>query len=63
LKHHETQDAKQLLTHPSGLIYCLNAGEYDISSSKIRSDLKQDKMTEDLPPLVFDYIKKHQLYQ
>ncbi|HEO1340874.1 TPA: nicotinic acid mononucleotide adenylyltransferase, partial [Legionella pneumophila] len=40
------------------------AGHYDISSTKIREQLKQHKdVKSNLPDLVYDYIKKQELYQ
>lgn len=64
LKHHETQDKKDLINNHSGFIYLFNAGDYAISSTRIRRELKQQQqVTQMLPAAVYSYIKKWNLYQ
>ncbi|MGL6028191.1 MAG: nicotinate-nucleotide adenylyltransferase [Legionella sp.] len=64
LKHHQTHDKVDLINKHSGFIYLFNAGDYAISSTEIRTGLKQQQqITQMLPAAVYDYIKKWNLYQ
>ncbi|HAT7833764.1 TPA: nicotinate-nucleotide adenylyltransferase [Legionella pneumophila] len=64
LNQYRNDDKNILLNHHAGSICLYNAGHYDISSTKIREQLKQHKdVKNNLPDLVYDYIKKQGLYQ
>ncbi|HAT1848831.1 TPA: nicotinate-nucleotide adenylyltransferase [Legionella pneumophila] len=64
LNQYRNDDKNILLNHHAGSICLYNAGHYDISSTKIREQLKQHKdVKNNLPDLVYDYIKKQELYQ
>lgn len=64
LNQYRNDDKNILLNHHAGSICLYNAGHYDISSTKIREQLKQHKdVKSNLPDLVYDYIKKQELYQ
>ena len=60
---HETTNQNALLNTSHGLILCFNAGNYDISSTKIRESFKQKSIPKDsLPESVLHYIIEHKLY-
>jgi nicotinate-nucleotide adenylyltransferase len=64
LNRHKTEVKTELLTKPSGRIYLFNAGNYDISSTDIRKELKKNKNKDPrLPKEVYEYIKLKGLYQ
>ncbi|BCA95282.1 putative nicotinate-nucleotide adenylyltransferase [Legionella antarctica] len=64
LIQHETKRKTQLLTQPAGAVFLFNAGNYEISSTHIRDDLKKNKSVETrLPGEVYEYIKTQELYQ
>ncbi len=63
LRTHETTNQKTLLTTSHGLITRFDAGKYDISSTKIRSVLVDNKTIGDaLPNSVHHYIIENKLY-
>lgn len=63
LNEHETSKKEELLSTKAGFIYLFNAGDYAISSTKIREELKQQHVTDLLPAAVYEYIKKENLYR
>ncbi|QBR84115.1 nicotinate-nucleotide adenylyltransferase [Legionella israelensis] len=64
LKQHETKEKDQILTSKSGLIFRLNAGNHDISSTEIRRTVKSDQTSSiEVTEKVYDYIRKYKLYQ
>ena len=64
LMQHKTEFNTDLLTKPAGVIYLFNAGNYEISSTHIREELKKNKLVETkLPKEVYEYIKLQALYQ
>lgn len=64
LKQHQCVRKSQLLTSRSGTIILFDAGNYEISSTDIREELKLKKNVEDkLPKAVYEYIKQSGLYQ
>lgn len=63
-EHHATLDKNRLLNNYAGAIYTFDAGAYPISSTKIRSALKNDiDIRSQLPSCVYEYIKQKGLYQ
>ena len=61
---HETMDKQDLLTNRFGKIYRYDAGEYDISSTWLREQIRSGVDIEPyLPASVYQYIKKQGLYQ
>lgn len=63
LSTHETSKKNDLLTKSYGKILRYDAGEYDISSTWLREQIKQGKNIKDcLPEAVYRYIKEHDLY-
>lgn len=44
-------------------IWVVNSSDNDVSSTKIRAQLRNGDNVQDLPELVIDYIRKHDLYQ
>lgn len=65
LEHqHLTHDEAELFNKSCGRIFHYNAGIYEISSTWIRKQLKQDaNVGEYLPPSIYDYIKRQGLYR
>lgn len=64
VNRYQVMDKLSLLNSKAETIYFFNAGDYDISSTEIRSKLKHNKAPEDeLPQNVYKYIKMWQLYQ
>lgn len=64
LKAHQTECADDLQQQISGKIYFQATTQYDISSTQIRLNIKQNKSIENLlPKTVCDYIELHQLYK
>jgi nicotinate-nucleotide adenylyltransferase len=64
LMQHKTEIKTELLTKPAGAIYLFNAGNYEISSTHIRKELKNNTPVETkLPKEVYEYIKLQALYQ
>lgn len=63
LKNHQTQDKEKLLTSKAGAIYLFDAGTYDISSTKVREEIKKGAdLKAKLPLEVWEYIKRQGLY-
>lgn len=61
--NHETHSSEQIKNQAFGLIYRFNAGDYDISSTKIREAIRSNHGLNDLlPSSVLEYIKTQQLY-
>ncbi|MFI4918273.1 MAG: nicotinate-nucleotide adenylyltransferase [Legionellales bacterium] len=64
LKNHQTKNKTDLLMSLAGSVVLFDAGNYTISSTLIREEIKQEKMTSGLlPDEVCNYIKQLQLYQ
>lgn len=64
LQIHETLDKQALKTTPFGKIYRYNAGEYAISSSGLRAQMKASHdIAAYVPKKVYEYIKTEALYQ
>ncbi|WP_131781740.1 nicotinate-nucleotide adenylyltransferase [Legionella gresilensis] len=64
LKERETQKAEYMQKRAHGLIYQFNAGLYNLSSTTVRAQIKNDNLiTADLPTSVIQYIKKNRIYQ
>ena len=64
LTRYKTELKNDLLSKQFGAIYLYNAGNYDISSSALREELKKNKVSEThLPKEVYEYIKQWGLYQ
>lgn len=63
LLDHETQDRSVFLTQQAGCIMQFNAGDYEISSTQIREDIKLGKDVAGLVPEgVCEYIKSNKVY-
>lgn len=63
LTKHKTEIKTDLSTKSAGVIYLFNAGNYEISSTHIREELKENKPVETkLPKEVYEYIKLQALY-
>lgn len=61
---YQVTDKDSLLERKSNTIYFFDAGNYEISSTEIRNELKQGKLTsENIPQEVYEYIKAEQLYR
>ncbi|MCL9684628.1 nicotinate-nucleotide adenylyltransferase [Legionella maioricensis] len=64
LTEHKTEIKTDLLIKPAGTIYLFDAGNYEISSTHIREELKKNKPVETkLPKEVGEYIKQQELYR
>lgn len=62
-KKRSLKQKEQLLHNKAGSIYYFNAGEFDISSTEIRSKLKENQDTScDIPQEIQEYIKSLELY-
>lgn len=63
LKKHQVSEKEPLINYKAGAIYEFNAGNYPISSTEIRSLLKeQQNVSSLLPKEVYNYIKLQGLY-
>lgn len=63
LQIHQVTDKTQLLNKPAGAIYLFNAGDYEISSTQIRTALKEQRnISQLIPDKVYQYIKQKGLY-
>lgn len=63
LHKYKTKDKECLKNKHSGTIYEFNAGDYPISSTEIKSELKKhSNVSTQLPIEVYDYIKQQGLY-
>lgn len=64
LEHHKKQFKKDIVQNQSGNIMFFNAGNYEISSTKLRALLKNhEEVNNELPKEVADYINLWRLYQ
>ena len=64
LNKHQTQSVDALHQSNSGQIYFQKTEQFDISSTQIRHNLKQNLSVDNLlPAQVTNYIKTHQLYR
>lgn len=63
LNKHLTQNKEELLNQKMGVIYQFDAGAYPISSTKIRTALKNKMdVSQTISQEVYQYIKKYSLY-
>lgn len=63
LKKHQALDCKTITKNAHGLIGYYDAGHYPLSSRWIREQcMKQNDLSAYLPPNVWNYIKKNQVY-
>lgn len=63
LDNHLHADAWALKQHENGVIYCWNAGEFDLSSSGIRKMIADKaSITGLVPDVVIEYIRRMRLY-
>lgn len=64
LKKYERNNKENLLTTPAGSIFLFDAGNYSISSSLIRDEIRKGvNVKNKLPFQVYEYIKSQGLYQ
>ena len=64
LKSHSTNDVSRIKHTRNGLILRYNAGHYDLSSCAIREKLVAGvDVSEELPPVIVDYIAQNRLYR
>ncbi len=64
LQEHQVRDTKALLNQAAGVIYQFNAGNYPISSTQIRTELKkQADINSQISQEIYDYIKLQGLYR
>lgn len=64
LSTHKTEIKSDLLTKQAKGIYFFDAGNYLVSSTKIREELKSNAQIQtQIPPKVYKYIKQWGLYQ
>lgn len=59
---HETDDEQELIRHPYGVIFRFDAGLYDLSSTAVRQQLKENHACEQIPLGVANYIRQRKLY-
>jgi nicotinate-nucleotide adenylyltransferase len=60
----QVTDKERLLRSKANAIYFFDAGNYEISSTRIRNELKQGMLADgDLPKEVSEYINTERLYQ
>lgn len=63
LQTHQVENKTQLLNKAAGAIYLFNAGDYEISSTQIRTELKEQRnISQLIPEKVYQYIKYEGLY-
>jgi nicotinate-nucleotide adenylyltransferase len=63
IEKHKTNNKTNLTSKLSGHIYFINIPELDISSSKIRQNVKENKIVDNLLPAINqNYIKDNHLY-
>lgn len=63
LKTYQSEDKTAILKERSGTIFLFDAGDYTISSTKIRESIKQNiDVSHMLPPEEYQYIKNEGLY-
>lgn len=64
LSAHKSTKADSIRSTKTGIIYEFDAGNYSISSSELRVELKKNsQLTTLLPQSVYQYIKSLELYQ
>lgn len=64
LAEHQSSNEDALALNKAGTIYLFDAGNYDISSTEIRTKLHiKDAIKQDLPAIVYEYIRSSGLYQ
>lgn len=60
---HQTTNPNHLLNTPSGYLYFFDAGDFPISSRRVRQKLLNQETCETLlPGSVLDYLRRHHLY-
>jgi nicotinate-nucleotide adenylyltransferase len=63
LEKHQTQDKSAVLKQKAGIVYLLDAGHFEISSTKVRESLmNKQNSSKKLPKEVYQYIKDEGLY-
>ncbi|ASQ45765.1 nicotinate-nucleotide adenylyltransferase [Legionella clemsonensis] len=61
---HEVPHNNAIKTHPYGLIYRYDAGDFNISSTWLRQQLERNEDVSDyIPESVLNYIQKNNLYK
>jgi nicotinate-nucleotide adenylyltransferase len=61
---YQCEDKTALLSSKTGAVFMYDAGHYEISSTKIREEIKNDvNVGLQIPKEVYQYIKKEGLYQ
>lgn len=64
LENYQNKNKKELLNTQAGHVFLFDAGNYDISSTSIREDIKKGADVKNkLPYSVYEYIKHQGLYQ
>lgn len=64
MTEHKGDNHTTLVHSESGVIQFFDAGHYELSSTKIREQIKKYNDLSDVMPIqVYEYIKKHELYQ
>ncbi|KTD59214.1 nicotinate-nucleotide adenylyltransferase [Legionella shakespearei] len=64
LERCQVTDKERLLRSKANAIYFFDAGNYEISSTRIRNELQQGTLTDgNIPHEVYEYIKAQRLYQ
>ncbi|KTD06621.1 nicotinate-nucleotide adenylyltransferase NadD [Legionella gratiana] len=64
LKKHQNENKTELLDTQSGCVFLFNAGNYEISSTSLRAEIKKGAdVRKKLPYSVYKYIKHLGLYQ
>ncbi|MCW8418404.1 nicotinate-nucleotide adenylyltransferase [Fluoribacter dumoffii] len=64
LHKHKINDKDELLTTQSGKVFLFDAGNYEISSTALREDIKKGaNVNNRLPCKVYEYIKSQGLYR
>lgn len=64
VRKHKVEDKESFLKQTAGALYEFDAGDYPISSTAIRAELKQQQsVTTQLPQEVYNYIRQMGLYQ
>lgn len=64
VQQHKTDNPQALLNQKAGIIYFFDAGNYEISSTNLRTELKHhQKVNQELSEDVYKYIRQQGLYQ
>ncbi len=62
-EQHLVKNKEVILNHHAGTIYQFNAGNYPISSTQIKTQLRENlDVSNQIPRDVYQYIKTHKLY-